>query len=89
MKKIKLNSGVTLNIEDDVLNNMELLDDLVAMDDGDWRAMSNVMQKVLKDEERKKLYDAIRNEKGVVQIDTVSDALNEIFGKLGETGKNS
>ena len=89
MKKIKLNSGVTLNIEDDVLNNMELLDDLVAMDNGDWRAMSNVMQKVLKDEERKKLYDAIRNEKGVVQIDTVSDALNEIFGKLGETGKNS
>jgi replication-associated recombination protein RarA len=88
MKKIKLASGVSLSIEDNVLNNMELLDALVAMDEGDWRAMSNTMNMILKPEEKKKLYDSLRNEQGVVPIDKIGDAFTEIFTALGAQGKN-
>ena len=88
MKKIKLASGISLNIDDNVLNNMELLDTLVAMDEGDWHAMSQTMSMILVPEEKKKLYDHLRNEKGVVQIDAVSGALKDIFEALGAQGKN-
>jgi hypothetical protein len=88
MKKIKLESGVSLSIEDNVLNNMELLDALVAMDEGDWHAMSNTMNMILKPEEKKKLYDSLRNEQGVVPIDKIGDAFTEIFTALGAQGKN-
>ncbi len=88
MKKIKLESGITLNIEDNVLNNMELLDTLVELDEGDWHAMSKTMAMILGPEEKKKLYESLRNENGVVPIDKVSEAMNAIFTKLGETGKN-
>ena len=88
MKNIKLASGLSLKIEDNVLNNMELLDTLVAMDEGDWHAMSQCMAMILIPEEKKKLYDHLRNEKGVVQIDAVSKAMNDIFNALGAQGKN-
>ena len=87
MKKIKLESGVSLSIEDNVLNNMELLDALVAMDEGDWHAMSNTMNMILKPEEKKKLYDHLR-ENGVTKVSKVVDAMKEIFDKLGDNGKN-
>ncbi len=88
MRKVKLESGVTLEIDDNVLNNMELLDTLVSLDEGDWHAMSKTMSMILKPEEKKKLYESLRNENGVVPIDKVSEAMKAIFDNLGDTGKN-
>lgn len=88
MKKITLESGLTLNVEDNVLNNMELLDTLVDMDGGDWRAMSQAFRMILPPEEKKKLWDKLRNDHGVVQIDKAAEAFNEILRILGDQGKN-
>lgn len=87
MKKIKLESGLALNIRDDVMNNMELLDDLVELDEGNGYAISRVIRKILDEEEKKKLYDHLRKD-GVTPISSVVQAMKEIFDKLGETGKN-
>lgn len=88
MKKIKLDSGLNLAVKEDVMDNMELLDDLVELDEGDGFAISRVLNRILEPDEKKKLYDHLR-ENGVTKVSKVVEAMKEIFDKLGETGKNS
>ena len=87
MKKIKLESGLELKIQDSVMNNMELLDDLVDLDDGTGYAISRIVNRILEKSEKKKLYDHLRVD-GVTPVDKVVECMKEIFDKLGEPGKN-
>ena len=87
MKKVKLDSGLTLSVKDDVMDNMELLDDLVELDEGNGFAISRVLNRILEPDEKKKLYDHLR-ENGVTKVSKVVDAMKEIFDKLGDNGKN-
>ena len=87
MKKVKLDSGLTLSVKDDVMDNMELLDDLVELDEGNGFAISRVLNRILETDEKKKLYDHLR-ENGVTKVSKVVDAMKEIFDKLGDNGKN-
>ena len=87
MKKVRLDNGLTLEVQDNALDNMELLDDLVDLDEGNGYAISRVVGRILSKEEKKKLYDHLRVD-GVVQISKVVDCMKEIFDKLGDTGKN-
>lgn len=87
MKKVKLNSGVVLEIKDNVMDNMELLDDLVDLDEGNGYAISRIVGRILDKAERKKLYDSLRTD-GVTPVSKVVEAMKEIFDKLGDTGKN-
>lgn len=87
MKKVKLESGLNLSVRDDVMDNMELLDDLVALDEGNGYAISRVLNRMLEPEEKKKLYEHLR-ENGVTKVSRVVTAMKEIFDKLGENGKN-
>jgi hypothetical protein len=87
MKKIRLDSGLNLSISDGALDNMELLDDLVAVDEGNAFAISRIVRRVLDDENRKKLYDHLRVD-GVTPVSKVVEAMKEIFDKMGADGKN-
>ena len=87
MKSIRLENGLNLEVREEALDNMELLDDLVDLDEGSGYAISRVVGRILNKEEKKKLYDHLR-EDGVVKISKVVDAMKEIFDKLGSTGKN-
>lgn len=53
MKKVRLESGLNLSINDGVMDNMELLDDLVEVDEGNAFAISRIVRRVLDDENRK------------------------------------
>lgn len=89
MKEIKLDSrDLVVHIEEENLDNMELLDAIAAVDDGDPFAMSRLCNHLLGKKEKKALYDALRDEKGRVPTASVGSAVREIFEKLGETGKN-
>lgn len=88
MKKIRLDSGITLNVKDNVMDNMELLDDLVELDDGNGYAISRVVGRILDKDEKKKLYDHLRVD-GVTAVSKVVEAMKEIFDKLGDNAKNS
>lgn len=88
MKKIRLDSGITLNVKDNVMDNMELLDDLVELDDGNGYAISRVVGRILEKDEKKKLYDHLRVD-GVTAVSKVVEAMKEIFVKLGDNAKNS
>jgi hypothetical protein len=85
--KVKLNGGLTLEVKDNVLDNMELLDDLVDFDNGNGYAISRILARILEPEEKKKLYEHLRKD-GVTSISDVTQALKELFDKLGPAGKN-
>ncbi len=87
MKKVRLDSGLNLSINDGAMDNMELLDDLVEVDEGNAFAISRIVRRVLDDENRKKLYDHLRVD-GVTPVSKVIEAMKEIFDKLGADGKN-
>ena len=87
MKKIRLENGLNLEIQDNALDNMELLDDLVELDEGNGYAISRVVGRILDKEQKQKLYDHLRVD-GVVQISKVVDCMKEIFDKLGNKEKN-
>ena len=87
MRKIKLENGLTLEIDEKAMDDMELLETLVDLDEGKPAAIPRVGKHLLGDEQMKKLYDHIR-EDGRVPISKYSEAIKEILDKLGETGKN-
>lgn len=87
MKKVRLDSGLNLSINDGAMDNMELLDDLVEVDEGNAFAISRIVRRVLDDENRKLLYDHLRVD-GVTPVSKVIEAMKEIFDKLGADGKN-
>lgn len=87
MKNVRLESGIEIKVKDSVMDNMELLDDLVALDEGNGYAISRVLSRMVEPEEKKKLYDHLRVD-GVTKVSSVVQAMKEIFDKLGEPGKN-
>lgn len=88
MKKVKLSSGLEMELNEKVMDNMELVDTLAEAADEDPLAVSRMVKLVLGAENRKKLYDHMREKDGRVPVAQVSDALKEIFEAFGEKGKN-
>lgn len=89
MKKIVLENGLELDVNEYALNNMELFDALAEMTEGNALALSNVVKLMLGTENRKKLYDYIRLEDGTVPLEQVDKCVTEIMNLLGDKGKNS
>lgn len=84
-----LTNGLELEVNEKSLNNMELLDALEEMAEGNELAISKVVKLMLGNENRKKLYDFIRDKDGRVPLEEVDKCLTEIMNLLGEQGKNS
>ena len=83
-------SGVTKNgfafeIADERADNMELIDALADIDDGNILAVSKVLTLLLGPEQKKKMYDFVRTEDGIVSAQTVSEMIAEILAAKKET----
>ena len=74
----KTKSGYEFSIEKEKFNDMELMDMLGEMHDNPFM-LGNVIEKILGKEEKKKLYDSLRNEAGRVPVEAAQDALDCIF----------
>lgn len=81
-------SGFAFSLQDDALDDMELLDGLTDLEKGNPAAISTVCMHLLGEEQRKALYEHLREENGRVRISAVSDELGEIL-KICKTGKKS
>lgn len=89
MKKVKLEDGFEMQLDDHVLDNMELIDTLAEMkNDDDLVAISRLLKLMLGETGRKKLYDHIREKDGRVPIVAASKAVWEIFKSYKDEGKN-
>lgn len=89
MKKVITESGFECEIDESVLDDMELVDDLAAMDDGNVISMSRIFSRIFPDKNvKKKAYDTIRVD-GKVKVEDAGKLLTEIFRAMGNDGKNS
>ena len=93
MKKGQLTNGFKYEVDEDVLKDMEVVDDLVALESDDGkdesaRALVRVSTKILGREQKKALYDHIRNDKGRVDPKDFGATFRELLEAIGDEGKN-
>lgn len=80
--EIRTSSGFCCVIDEDALNDMELLEDLEALDQGNPLRVPSALHRLLGDDGKKAIYDHVRTDDGRVPVDRVSTELAEIFGAL-------
>lgn len=88
-KEITTKSGFKCKIDDAVLDDMELVDAMAAAQGDDPLQMTVVLDKILGEKTKKKLYDHVRAKNGRVPVQATTDEIVEIFEALGDDGKNS
>lgn len=87
MVEIVLDNGLKIQIDENAMDDMELLDLLAQLDDGNGYAIPRVVEHLLGKEQKKALYDSVRVN-GRAPVTKVVESMKEILNKLGETGKN-
>lgn len=81
--------GFRWEIDEAALDDMELLDDIIAVESGEVAALRPLLRRLLGDEQRTRLYEHCRSpETGRVSKTAVMRAVNEIFKAL-QPGKKS
>ena len=88
MTTAKTESGFSIELEESALDNMEVLDALSDLDEGNPLAMSRLVVKLLGKDGKKRLYDHLRTEDGRVPASAVESAIMELFQSIN-AGKNS
>lgn len=88
MTSIKTSSGFSCDVDESAMNDMELLEDLAAIDGGDISVLPGALSRIIGSENKRKLYDHVRIN-GRVPIDSVSQEIGEIITQLGSKKKSS
>lgn len=81
-------SGFAFELDDNAADNYEILDALVKIDRGESTRIVDVVDSLLGEEQKEKLMEHIRNEKGRVSASGMIKETFEIFEKCKEI-KNS
>ena len=87
MTSIKTSSGFSCDVDESAMNDMELLEDLAAIDRGDISVLPGALSRIVGSENKRKLYDHVRIN-GRVPIDSVSQEIGEIITQLGSKKKS-
>lgn len=73
-------SGFTAEISQGAVDDIELLEDLSRLDQGDLLAVSSALKRLLGEEQKKALYDFCRDpETGRASLTKVSKVMMELF----------
>ena len=81
-------TGFNFNVDDEIRDDMELLEGLIAIDNGDLQALPKVLMSILGQKQKDALYDHCRSEKGRVSSTKVMSELKEIFESADKELKN-
>ena len=85
--KGKLKNGFSFDVDENALDNMELIDAMAEAQEENPAMFSKAVLLLLGKDQRKKLYDHIRDDNGRVSVEAVTNSFVEIFEALGEQGK--
>ena len=77
-----LTDGLDIKIAEDAIDDMELLEDLSALQKGDYTALATCLVHLLGEDGKKALYEHLRKD-GKVRVSDVSTALNELLTRAG------
>lgn len=80
----KTSSGYEFTIDEKAADNMELIDALAELEDGNELAVSKVCRLLFGPAERKRIYDYLRDEEGRVPIQSFIELVKEIFTSKNE-----
>lgn len=83
----KTADGFTVELDDELLNDSELLEAMVTMDK-DITSLFMLRDRVLSAADKARLYDHLRNQKGIVPADALGEALGQLLASFA-AGKNS
>ena len=88
-REVTTKSGFKCKIDEAVLDDMELVDAMAKAQGDDPLQLTVVIDKILGEKTKKKLYDHVRGKDGRVPVETTTNEIVEIFEALGDDGKNS
>ena len=93
MKTGTLDNGFKYKVDENIMRDAEFLDLLVEVDEGNILSYPKMTRKLLGADQKKKLYDKLRDKKtGLVDIELVGNSVVEILKAIGsdeDEGKNS
>lgn len=84
----KTKTGFEFEYDEQRLDDMEFIEVAAAVDEN-VTLLPKLLNMVLGEEQKKRLYDHLRTEDGRVPTQAVADAIEEIFGAAGDLSKNS
>lgn len=85
----KTASGFEFAIDPEAIDDFEVLEALANVSKGEVLDLPFVVEKILGKEQKKRLYDHLRNKQGRVPVKQTSEEIVEIFKAAGEKSKNS
>ena len=85
----KTKKGFIFKLDEDIKDDMELLEGLIALDNGEVNELPKVLTALLGKDQKEALYNFYRNKKtGRVSIQAVMAAFGEIFQQIDGDVKN-
>lgn len=87
MKKIRLDSGLNLEVHDEVIKDYRFFEDLSDLNEGNPFAIRRVLNRLLDPEEKEKLLKHFEKD-GFIPTEKITETVSEIFTKLGTEAKN-
>lgn len=84
----KTRTGFEFSIEDDWFDDMELMDDLVEADKGNTLSVISACKRLLGSEQKSKLYEHCRDEKGKVRAQVLTNEMSDIVNASKEAKKS-
>ena len=88
IKKGTLKNGFEYEIDDEIMDDMEMVEAVAEAQGENPLAVATVIKMALGEDQKKRLYDHIRNDKGRVPVQEAVESLTEMFEALGKDGKN-
>ena len=88
MVKGKTKAGFEFEIDMANIEDMRFIEDLADADEGEPRTLRRVLDKMLGKEQKERLYEFYQDEKGRVPVDSIRDAIGEMFASIGDESKN-
>lgn len=88
MVKGKTRTGFEFQYDETVIDDMEFLE-LAASVENDVTKMPRLLNSVLGEDQKRRLYEHVRGEDGRVPTQAISDEMEDIFAAAGDQAKNS
>lgn len=83
MKKVKLEDGFEVTINDSAFDDMEFVDLIAECEDKPY-LIGKLVEKMTGKDGKKAIYDHFRTEDGRVPVESISGVIEQIFNSLGE-----
>lgn len=85
-KKIKgkTETGFAFSVDPSLLHNVEFLEGFAEVQNGDGLGVFRLIDQMLGKEQKQALYEHIRGEDGIVQVEDLTAELTNIFDALAE-----